>query len=427
MKVCDIVNLKTNSKKPLAYRVRPKSFHDIIGQDHLIGVNGVIKKMMDHDKLSSFILYGEPGIGKTTIAQVIGEINGLSTFTFNASVDNKAQLKDIISHTKHYGALLIIDEIHRMKKDIQDFLLPYVERGDITIIGLTTHNPYHSINHAIRSRVHIFRLKPIQQETLILYLKNIVSQFANELTADLSDDVYFYIASASNKDVRSALNILELLHTVYPNEHVDLEKAEKTVLKKAFDLDKDGDNYYALLSAFQKSIRGSDVNASLHYLARLIILEDLESILRRLTVIAYEDIGLANPSVFTKIEACVQGCLRVGLPEARILLSAMVIDLTLSPKSNSAYLAIENALKDIEDGKMFPIPSHIINEETFDNSPSYKYPHDYLDHIVKQQYLPKELIDQVYYTAADTGNYERQLKARHDKIMEILSTRKPLK
>jgi len=408
-------------QRPLAYRVRPKSLTDVVGQDHLVGDDGVISKMLKNNHFSSVILYGPPGIGKTTIASIVGDHFGLNTYTFNASTDTKAQLKDIISHTKQYGALLIVDEIHRMKKDIQDYLLPHVEKGDVTMIGLTTNNPYHSVNQAIRSRVHVLKLTPIESLDLINYLKRIQSQYKDELTAKLNDEVFSYIVSSANREIRSAINMLELIHTAYPNESVDLNKAKKVILKPALDLDKNEDNYYNILSAFQKSIRGSDVDASLHYLARLIMMEDLESILRRMTVIAYEDIGLANPSVFTKMDACANACMRVGFPEARIPLSAMVIELALSPKSNSAYLAIDEALDDLKQGKMFKIPNHIINVENFEDKKPYLYPHNYPDHIVKQNYLPNELLNVSYYKPVDTGKYERSLKERLVLIHKLLN------
>jgi len=410
-------------KRPLAYRVRPTSLNDVVGQEHLVGRDGVIRKMLDNDQFSSLILYGPPGIGKTTIASVVGDHFGLNTYTFNASTDNKASLKDIISHTKQYGALLIVDEIHRMKKDIQDYLLPHVESGNVTMIGLTTNNPYHSVNPAIRSRVHVLKLMPIKEDDLLNYLKRIQAKHEDELLATLDEDVFSYIVSSSNREIRTAINMLELIHIAYPNDHVNIDKAKKVIFKPALDLDKDEDNYYNILSAFQKSIRGSDVDASLHYLARLILMEDLESILRRMTVIAYEDIGLANPTVFSKMDACANACMRVGFPEARIPLSAMVIELALSPKSNSAYLAIDQALDDLEKGKMYKIPNHIINMDNYEKKDVYLYPHDYNDHIVAQEYLPKELKGTKYYKPVSTGKYERSLKERANLIDQLLKKR----
>ncbi len=407
------------SKRPLAFRARPKTFDDVIGQAHLVGKDGVIRKMVEHDHITSMILYGPPGIGKTTIASVLARHFGLNAFTFNASTDPKSTLKDIIEQARNYGALLIVDEIHRMKKDIQDYLLPHVEDGTVTMVGLTTNNPYHSVNQAIRSRAHVYKLKPIEKSDLIAYLKRLEAQYPEELNSFLEDSVYDYIVESANYEIRSAINRLELLTQIYPKETITLNKAKKVLLKPAMDLDKDEDNYYNILSAFQKSIRGSDVNASLHYLARLIAMEDLDSILRRMTVIAYEDIGLANPSVFTKMDACANACLRVGFPEARIILSAMVIDLALSPKSNTAVVSIDKALKDLEEGKMGKIPNHIINVANFEDKAPYLYPHNYENHVVKQQYLPDILKDTEYFEGAATGKYEKALKDRYQSLKKL--------
>ncbi|MFP4287249.1 MAG: replication-associated recombination protein A [Candidatus Izemoplasmataceae bacterium] len=406
--------------RPLAHLARPTKFDDVVGQAHLVGKDGVIRKMIEQDHFSSLILYGPPGTGKTTIASIIGEAFGLNHFTFNASTDNKAQLREIIEQARHYKACLIVDEIHRMKKDIQDYLLPYVEKGDIIMIGLTTNNPYHSVNPAIRSRVHIYKLNPVKTEEIVAFLKRLEAKFSEDLTATLDESVYAYIIQSANHEIRSSINRLELIHELNPHEKVSLENAKKLLLRPALSLDKDEDNYFNILSAFQKSIRGSHVHASLHYLARLIAMEDLDSILRRLTVIAYEDIGLANPSVLTKMDACANACLRVGFPEARIILSTMVIDLALSPKSNSSVVAIDKALADIEAGKTPKIPNHLINIDNFETKESYKYPHSYENHIINQAYMPDELKHTRYYEPSETGKYERALKAQLEWVAKIL-------
>ncbi len=407
-------------KQPLAYRIRPKSIDDIVGQDHLVGKNGVIRKMIDKENYFSLILYGGPGIGKTTIAQVLAEHYGLNQYTFNASTDNKAALKDIVSHAKHYGALLIVDEIHRMKKDIQDFLLPHVEDGTITMIGLTTNNPYHSVNPAVRSRCHVLKLNVITEKALFSFLKKLIKTYPDDLNANFQDAVIDYIVQASNREIRTAINMLELVAMAYETETVDITKAKQVILKPALALDKNEDNYYNILSALQKSIRGSDVDAALHYLARLVVMEDLDSILRRLTVIAYEDVGLANPSIYGKMDACSRACERVGFPEARIPLAALVVEMALSPKSNTAYKALDKAIADIEAGKTYKVPNHLINVDNYEDKAAYLYPHDYDNHIVKQQYLPNELKDMRYFEATDTSKYERALKARLDSIIKYL-------
>ncbi len=407
-------------KRPLAYRARPIKLADIVGQDHLVGKNGVIKRMIDHDQMVSLILYGPPGTGKTTIASVIANNFGINSFKFNASTDNKAQLKEIIEVSINYGALVIIDEIHRMNKNIQDYLLPHVEKGNIIMIGVTTENPYHSVNPAVRSRTHVLKLKEISHKDIIKRLTQVNQEFKKELTASLDENVVEYIATASNSDIRNALNSLEIINMTYPTQTVTLEMAKKVLLKPSLSLDKDGDNYFNILSAFQKAIRGSDVDAALHYLARLIAMEDLTSILRRMTVIAYEDIGLANPTVVTKMAACATACERLGFPEARIPLSMLVIDMALSPKSNSAVTAIDRALDDVMNGKTPKIPNHLINIANFEDKNKYLYPHDFNDALIYQQYLPDELKNMVYYEGKETGKYERALKQQNIKIKTVL-------
>lgn len=407
-------------KRPLAYRARPTKLNEVVGQSHIIGKNGVVRRMIENDQMFSLILYGPPGVGKTTIATVIAEKFGINTYKFNASTDKKAQLREIVQVSINYGALVIIDEIHRMNKDIQDFLLPHVENGNIIMIGLTTNNPYHSVNPAVRSRTHILKLNGISSEDIIKRLKQVNKEFIEELTSSLDENVYEYIATASNSDIRTALNSLEILNMSYPNTNITLEMTKKVLLKPSLSLDKDEDNYFNILSAFQKSIRGSDVDAALHYLARLIAMEDLVSILRRMTVIAYEDIGLANPTVITKMDACARSCERVGFPEARIPLSLLVIDMALSPKSNSAVSAIDKALEDVNAGITPKIPNHLINVANFEEKDKYLYPHDFNEALIYQQYLPDDLKNKIYYKGKDTGKYERALKDRNRQIKQVL-------
>ena len=407
-------------QQPLAYKIRPKSLDDIVGQDHLVGQNGVIRHMINQGKFFSLIFYGPPGIGKTTIASVLASAYGLNTFTFNASTDSKATLKDIVSQAKHYGAMIIVDEIHRMKKDIQDFLLPHVESGTLTMIGLTTNNPYHSVNPAIRSRCHVLKLKNVTHEDLVNFLKKVIQDNPDDLTANFHDESLQYIARASNRDIRTAINMLELLELAYPQETIDVVRAEHIIQQPALSLDKNEDNYYNILSALQKSIRGSDVDAALHYLARLVKMEDLDSILRRLSVIAFEDVGLANPSIYPKMQAASDVAERVGFPEARIPLANLVVEMALSPKSNSAYKALDQAIYDLEHGQMHTIPNHLINAANFEAKNPYLYPHDYEGHIVKQQYLPEKIKNKRYFHPADTSKYERSLGERLKHINTIL-------
>jgi len=320
--------------------------------------------------------------------------------------------------------LVIVDEIHRMNKDIQDYLLPHVENGDITMIGLTTENPYHSINPAVRSRAQVFKLMQLSPEDIKERLIQVIDQYQSDMTNSLTNQMISYIASSSNGDIRSAINNIELLSAVYGKDAFSYEEMIKTLGKPNLSLDKNSDHYYNILSAFQKSIRGSDVDASLHYLARLIATEDLKSILRRMSVIAYEDIGFANPSIQTKMDACANACERVGFPEARIPLSLLTIEMALSPKSNSAEVAIDMAFKDIEEGKTYKIPNHLINQANFEEKDPYLYPHNYEDALIYQQYLPSELFDRVYYEGVKGHKYEDALMKRNSEIKKVLRPKK---
>jgi len=407
-------------RKPLAYKIRPKKLEDIVGQDHLVGKNGVISKMINNDQLFSMILYGPPGVGKTTIASILSEKFGVNSYTFNASTDKKSDLKEIILHSKNYGCLLIIDEIHRMNKDVQDYLLPHVENGNVLMIGLTTNNPYHSVNRAIRSRCHVLKLKEIDHSDIFKLLIKVSNDNLELLKCTYTEEVLEYVSINSGNDIRSSINSLEILSMAYENENITLEMAKKVLLKPSLALDKDEDNYYNTLSAFQKSIRGSDVDASLHYLARLLVMEDLESILRRLTVIAYEDIGFGNPSIITKMDACYNAVIRIGMPEARIPLSLLVIDMALSPKSNTAEVSIDKAISDVNAGLTPKIPNHLINVANFEEKAKYLYPHDYDEALVYQQYLPDSLKNKVYFEGIPSGKYEKALLSQNLKIKKVL-------
>ncbi len=393
--------------KPLAYRIRPKSFDDIVGQDHLVGPKGVIRKMLDSNQLFSMILYGPAGCGKTSIAEIISNCFSLNSYNFNASCDNKAKLKEIIDASKMYhDIVLIIDEIHRMKKDVQDYLLPFVESGELTIVGLTTENPYRTINPAIRSRTHIYRLNEITKQDIIKLLKKTIIE---QKMKSITDDILNYIAVVASCEVRSSLNMLEIANMLDEDE-LTLENVKKIIGKKSFAIDEEGENYYDITSAMIKSIRGSDPDAAIHYLARLLQSEDIEFITRRLMISAYEDIALGNPNVGPRVYAACETALKIGLPEARIPLAYAVIDLATSPKSNSTYLAINEAIEDLNELTSMQIPPHILNKELKSGKYEYKYPHDYENGYVKQQYLPDELINKVYYNPKDTGSYERGIK-----------------
>ena len=398
--------------RPLADTLRPNKLEDVIGQKHLIGKDKVLYNLVKHGKIFSMILYGPCGTGKTTLAYtLVNELNLKCEF-LSAVINSKKDLDLVIDKAKDNGGIiLIMDEIHRLNKDKQDLLLPYLENGLITLIGLTTANPFHSINPAIRSRCQLFEIKSLTKSDIKEGLNKAIKHLDNIKITDESID---YIASLSNGDLRYAYNLLEIAYYSSINYNVTLDTLKEIDNKPSLYIDKNDDGYYDVISALQKSIRGSDVNASLHYLARLLVAEDLDIIFRRLSVIAYEDIGLANPAIGPKLEAAIKAAERVGLPEARIPLGEIVIDMALSPKSNSAHIALDLAINDVKMGNAPKVPNHIKT-----NSKDYKYPHNYKGSYVKQQYLPDELVNRKYYNPKLTSKYEANLKSVYDKINNI--------
>ncbi len=396
--------------EPLAIKLRPKKVKDVIGQEHLIGKDKIITNIVNNKKLFSMIFYGKPGVGKTTLALAIINELGFKYRMLNAVINAKKDFDVVIEEAKMYGNIvLVVDEIHRLNKDKQDILLPYLENGVITLIGMTTSNPYHSINPAIRSRCQIFELKELTNEHVVLGIKRAIkSEFLPNIKIDKKS--IDYIASLSNGDLRFAYNLLEMAYYSTSDFNINLDVLKNINSKPAFFHDKNEDGYYDVISAFQKSIRGSDVNASLYYLARLIEAGDLDIIFRRMSVIAYEDIGLANSSMGPKVDACINACNRLGLPEARIPLAATVIELALSPKSNSACMAIDDALNVVRSGNSGNVPDNIKT-----TSPDYLYPHNYKGSWVKQQYLPDKIKNIKFYVPKN-NKYENMLKEVIDKI-----------
>lgn len=387
--ICIVIYMKI-----LADSMRPKKLDDVLGQSHLIGEGKILTNLVKNKKVFSMIFYGKPGIGKTSIAYAISSELGIKTRFLNATINKKEDFDMAIEEAKFYSEiLLVVDEIHRMNKDKQDLLLPYIENGTIILIGLTTSNPYHKINPAIRSRCQIFELHELTSKDIIKVLK----KTCNDLEGiKINDEALLYIANVSSGDVRSALNLLEIAYYSTDNHEITIEVLKSINSKPVFFHDKNEDGHYDVLSALQKSIRGSDVDATLHYIARLIEVGDLDSIYRRLSVIAYEDIGLANPGIGPRLDAAINAAERVGLPEARIPIGEIAVEMALSPKSNSSHTALDNAINDIRRGNVGSIPDHIKTD-----NPNYKYPHDYKNSWILQQYLPDNLKGTKYYIPKD--------------------------
>ena len=392
----------------LANKIRPKKLSEVIGQKHLIGKDKILTNLVKNKKIFSMIFYGKPGIGKTSIANALVQELDMKYRFLNATINNKADFETCINEAKMYGEMvLIIDEIHRMNKDKQDLLLPYIENGLIILIGLTTSNPYHKINPAIRSRCHIFELNELEFDDIYKGLVKINKEYFNN---KVDNDALKYISKLAGGDFRYAINLLEMGVYSSNKKNINIDDFIKINSKPIFFHDNGEDGHYDVLSALQKSIRGSDVDASLHYLARLIEAGDLDSIYRRLSVIAYEDIGLANPGIGPKVMAAINASELVGLPEARIPLGEIVVEMALSPKSNSTHLALDDAINDIRLGNTGNVPDNIKT-----TSKTYLYPHNYKNSWVKQEYMPKNLVGKKYYKPKD-NNVENNLNKIHKEM-----------
>ncbi|WP_125608309.1 replication-associated recombination protein A [Lapidilactobacillus bayanensis] len=417
--------------QPLAWRMRPQKLADIVGQQHLVGPGKIIDRMVKAKQLSSMILYGPPGTGKTSIASAIAGSTKYAFRTLNAATNTKKDLQAIAEEGRMSGTVvLLLDEIHRLDKTKQDFLLPQLESGRIILIGATTENPYMTINPAIRSRTQIFEVYPLKPEEIKQALKRALADQENglgNLTIEIADETLNFLSQRTNGDLRAALNGLELAaNSTAPDQKTGVIKitmtdVEESIQKKSFSHDKDGDAHYDVISAFQKSIRGSDTDAALHYLARLIVAGDLTSIMRRLMVIAYEDVGLANPAAAARTVSACQAAERLGLPEARIPLASAVIELCLSPKSNSAMAAVDAAISDINNGHAGQVPrqlqdAHYAGAKDLHRGDTYQYPHDAPNDWLAQQYLPDTLANKQYYQPKHNGKIETAYSQQYQQL-----------
>lgn len=417
-------------QQPLAYRMRPTRIEDIVGQQDLVGPGKIIDRMVRAKMLSSMILYGPPGTGKTSIASAIAGSTKYAFRMLNTATDAKKDLQVVAEEAKMSGTVvLLLDEIHRLDKTKQDFLLPLLENGSIILIGATTENPYININPAIRSRTQIFEVHPLSADDIKKALQRALADKEKGLgnyPVTITDSAINFLSTATNGDLRSSLNALELAvksteKNAEGNIPVTQAVVEECLQRKALNSDKDGDAHYDVISAFQKSIRGSDVDAALHYAGRLIESGDLISVMRRLMVIAYEDIGLANPGACERTVAAIDAARQLGLPEGRIPLANAIIELCLSPKSNSAMTAIDDALSDIRSGNYGDVPLHLKDAhyqgaKKLGRGVTYKYPHDFPNDWVKQQYLPDKIKNAQYYHPKENGRIESALKQQYLKL-----------
>ena len=407
--------------EPLAYRIRPKQLSDVIGQDHLSSENGLLLRLINSKRLFSMIFFGPPGTGKTTVAMILANALNQASETFNAVTGNKKDLDSIFAHARLAGHLvLIIDEVHRLNKDKQDLLLPYVEDGHITLIGLTTSNPYFSINPAIRSRCMLIEFKSLDTANMAKALTQALNHPDSLLTITCTDDIIESIVRLANGDVRIAYNTLDVLNIAYPNTEITLQHLQDLNLSSNLNFDHSDDGYYDALSSFQKSIRGSHVDGALYYLARLLVAQDLDSIERRLLVTAYEDIGLANPAVVSRtVQAC-DTARRVGFPEAIYPLAVAVIDLTLSPKSKAAALAIGSAIREVKEHPL-PVPDFFrLTPVNMEEADKYDYGGYNIWHHI--DYLPKGVQNTPFYKPFKNSAYENTLQNNLKTLNEIKRT-----
>ena len=397
--------------QPLADRLRPQTLDDVFGQEHILAEGAILRRLIDSGNVPNMIFYGPSGTGKTTVAQIIAQQTNRTLFQLNATTASTADIKNIVAQLDTFmtpnGVLLYLDEIQSFNKKQQQSLLEYIENGKITLIASTTENPYFYVFNAILSRSTVFEFKQISSEAALKAVKRAVACLEEEtaLHASAEDGALEYIAGACGGDLRKALNAVEVLFSAgRPNKDqlfLSLEDAKAVTQKSALRADRDGDNFYDLLSALQKSIRGSDPDAACHYLARLLEAGQMQAACRRLMVIASEDVGLAYPMVMPIVKSCVDMALMLGMPEARIPLGDAAILMATSPKSNSGHVALDKALEDVRKGRGGDFPRHLQNMHadtyTMEREQGYNYPHDYPGNWIKQQYLPDDLVGTKYY------------------------------
>lgn len=428
-------NMKDES--PLASRLRPTTLDEVVGQQHIVGKDKLLYRAIKADKLSSIIFYGPPGTGKTTLAKVIANTTSAEFMQINATSAGKKDMEEVVAAAKNnqgmYGkkTILFIDEIHRFNKGQQDYLLPFVEDGTIILIGATTENPYFEVNPALLSRSVIFELKKLSTEDiriLLLRAVNDTEKGMGSYHAQMDDDALEFLADMANGDARAALTAIELgILTTDRSEdgiiHITLDVASECIQKRVINYDKTGDNHYDTISAFIKSMRGSDPDAAVYYLARMLYAgEDVKFIARRIMILASEDIGNADPQALQVAVAAAQAVERLGMPEARIVLAQAVTYMASAPKSNSAINAIDKAMRVVQETKTPPVPVHLQDAHyksagKLGHGKGYKYAHDYKNHYVKQQYLPDGLTGEVFYEPSENG-YEQQIRAYYKKIKE---------
>ena len=423
-------------ESPLASRMRPETLDQVVGQKHIVGPGTLLYRAIKADQLGSIIFYGPPGTGKTTLAKVIAHTTKAEFCQINATVAGKKDMEEVVQKAKDtlgmYGrrTILFVDEIHRFNKSQQDYLLPFVEDGTLILIGATTENPYFEVNGALLSRSRIFELKALEKEDILELLHRAVTDVEKGMgsyRAVLDEDAADFLSDVANGDARAALNALELGVLTTPRAedgkiHIDLEVAQECIQKRAVRYDKDGDNHYDTISAFIKSMRGSDPDAAVYYLGRMLYAgEDIKFIARRIMIHAAEDVGMADPQALNVAVSAAQAVERIGMPEARIILAEAVIYIASAPKSNSVITAIDQAMEAVRTEKTRPVPVHLKDThykgaEKLGHGAGYLYPHDFPGHYVKQQYLPDGMEGRTFYHPSDEG-FEKEVK-------NIFSTRK---